>query len=87
MTLSIEGVVKTHRLLLNDPTNDTAPIIPDNDDESKIIMQARAVKQIIDLFPMTRGARNDPELVWRFDDREVKIKNVDKGVDGKGEHR
>ena len=85
MIPSIEGVIKMHHLLLNDPANNTASIIPDNDDESKVIVQARAVKQIIDLFPMTRGARNDPELVWRFHNRKVKIKNVDKGADGKGE--
>lgn len=77
------GVIKTHHLLLSDPTNDSAPVIPDNDDESKIVVQARAVKQILDLFPSAHGAKSDAELVWRFDENEVKIKNVEKGGDGK----
>ena len=47
MIPSIEGIIKTHRLLLYDPANNTASIIPDNNDESKVIVQAHAVKQII----------------------------------------
>ncbi|THH11313.1 hypothetical protein EW145_g735 [Phellinidium pouzarii] len=78
------GIVKTHRLLLNNPSNDDAPRIQNGDNESRIVVQAHAVKEIIEHFPNSRCLKSDPELIWRFDDDEVKIKSLEKGIDAKG---
>ena len=76
------GVVKTHRLLLNIPSSDDAPVIFNELYESRIVVQAHIVKSMIELFPNTRSAKNDPELVWTFTDEEVKVTNVDKADKG-----
>lgn len=69
---------------MNDPTHDSAPLLPENDNESRLVVQGRTAKQIIDLFKASRGVKGDPELVWRFADGEVKIISVEKGGDGTG---
>lgn len=76
------GVVKTHRLLLNSPMNDDAPVVFNELYESRILVQAHIVKEMIEHFPNTRGSKNDPELVWTFTDEDVRISNVDKGDKG-----
>ena len=78
------GIVKTHRLLLNMPTTDEAPLIPTGEDENRILVQARAVKEIIEHFPTTKGPKSDPELVWSFEEDEVKVKSMERGIDTKG---
>ncbi|KAI5119131.1 hypothetical protein M0805_005737 [Coniferiporia weirii] len=78
------GIVKTHRLLLNNPTNDDAPAIRSGDNESRLVVQSYAVKEMIEHFPNAKGPRSDPELIWRFDDNEVKVKSMEKGIDAKG---
>ncbi|KAH8108884.1 Rad9-domain-containing protein [Phellopilus nigrolimitatus] len=78
------GVIKTHRLLLNNPTNDDAPVIQSGENESRIVVQARAMKEIIEHFPNSKGPKSDPELIWRFDDDEVRVKSMEKGIDAKG---
>lgn len=76
------GVVKTHRLLLNMPSSDDAPLILDDLYESRILVQAHIVKEMIEHFPNTKSAKNDPELVWMFTEKDVVIKNVDKSDKG-----
>ncbi|EJD07267.1 uncharacterized protein FOMMEDRAFT_164289 [Fomitiporia mediterranea MF3/22] len=78
------GIVKTHKLLLNSPMSDEAPLIPSSQEESRILVQAHAIKEIIDHFPGGKSARSDPELVWRFEEDEVKVRSMEKGIDAKG---
>lgn len=75
------GVIKTHRLLLNVPSSDEAPVMRDDLYESRLVVQAQIVKEMIEHFPNARGTKNDPELVWTFDEAEVKVKSVDKSYE------
>lgn len=78
------GVVKTHRLLLNTVTDHYVPRLFEASLENKIVVRPRTVKEIIDHFPLAKGAKSDPQLIWRFDDSEVKVKSLEDGADTKG---
>ncbi|KLO17135.1 hypothetical protein SCHPADRAFT_994599 [Schizopora paradoxa] len=78
------GVVKTHRLLLNEASDNFVPIKPQNDQENRICVHPRTLKDIIDHFPFSKSAKSDPQLIWRFGDLEVSVQSVDGGIDTKG---
>lgn len=82
---NLQGIVKTHRLLLNTPTYDEAPNAPDSEFESRLTVQPGAIRDIFEHFPNTRGPKSDPELIWRFDVDEVSVKSLEKGIDTKGQ--
>lgn len=78
------GVVKTHRLLLNTVTDHYVPRLMEVTLENKVVIRPRTAKEIIDHFPLAKGGKNDPQLIWRFSDEEVRVKTLENGVDSKG---
>ncbi|CAA7261786.1 unnamed protein product [Cyclocybe aegerita] len=78
------GVVKTHRLLLLTPTSLMAPGVPDAANESRLTIGPKALKDLIDHFPVSKGAKSDPQLVWTFEDAEVGLKSVESSIDARG---
>ncbi|KAK7057232.1 Rad9-domain-containing protein [Favolaschia claudopus] len=78
------GVVKTHRLLLLTLTAFLAPGIPDADNESHLTVGPRALRDMIEHFPVAKGARSDPQLLWCFGESEVEVKSYESSLDAKG---
>jgi len=78
------GIVKTHRLSLQQPDSLLSPGIPDSHNESRLTIGPRGVKDIIERFPSSRGAKSDPQLIWTFAEVEVEIKSVETSMDSKG---
>ncbi|KAF8160680.1 Rad9-domain-containing protein [Crassisporium funariophilum] len=78
------GVVKTHRLLLSTPASLMAPGVPDAQNESRLTIGPRALRDLIDHFPVSKGARSDPQLVWTFEDTEVGLKSLESAIDSRG---
>jgi cell cycle checkpoint control protein RAD9A len=82
----IPGVVKTHRLLLNTVTEHYVPRLFDATLENKVVVRPKAIKEIVDHFPMAKGGgfKGDPQLIWRFDEGEVKVKSLEEAVGARG---
>ncbi|KAF4567626.1 hypothetical protein EYR40_006627 [Pleurotus pulmonarius] len=78
------GIVKTHRLILQTPSAMMAPGSPDTDNESHLTIGPRAVKDMLEHFPVARGTKSDPQLVWSFKDTEVEVKSLETSLDTKG---
>lgn len=76
--------MKTHRLLLLTPTTLMAPGVPDATNESRLTIGPKALKDLIDHFPISKSARSDPQLVWTFEDTEVGLKSVESSIDSRG---
>ncbi|KIP03421.1 hypothetical protein PHLGIDRAFT_497258, partial [Phlebiopsis gigantea 11061_1 CR5-6] len=75
------GVVKTHRLLLMNAPALMVPTAPDASCESKLSISARALKDLLDHFPIARGPKSDPQLVWSFSDDELVLKGLESSLD------
>ena len=78
------GVVKTHRLLLLTPASLMAPGALDASNESRLTIGPKALKDLLDHFPVSKGARSDPQLVWTFEENEVTLKSVESSIDSRG---
>ncbi|KAJ7901782.1 Rad9-domain-containing protein [Mycena olivaceomarginata] len=78
------GVVKTHRLLLLTLTSFLAPGVPDASNESHLTVGPRALRDMIEHFPVAKGARSDPQLIWNFGESEVEVKSFESSLDAKG---
>ena len=78
------GVVKTHRLVLMIPTSLMAPSVPDTSNESRLTIGPKALKDLIEHFPVAKVNRSDPQLVWTFDDTEVGLKSLESSIDSRG---
>ncbi|KAF8210184.1 Rad9-domain-containing protein, partial [Mycena galopus ATCC 62051] len=78
------GVVKTHRLLLLTLTSFLAPGAPDPSNESHLTVGPRALRDMIEHFPVAKGARSDPQLIWNFGESEVEVKSFESSLDSKG---
>lgn len=82
--MQVIGVVKTHRLVLSIPTTLMAPGVPDTPDQARVNIGPTALRNMLEHFPMNKGAKADPQLIWSFSDTEVGLKtcesSMDKGV-------
>ncbi|KAJ7497250.1 Rad9-domain-containing protein [Mycena latifolia] len=81
------GVVKTHRLLLLTLTSFLAPGVPDANNESHLTVGPRAIRDMIEHFPVPKGARSDPQLIWNFGEAEVEVKSLESSLDSKGRNQ
>ncbi|KAH9967426.1 Rad9/Ddc1, partial [Russula dissimulans] len=77
------GIVKTHRLMLHTPSSQLHLHVPEAVNESHVVIGPKAMRDMIDHFPSTRG-RADPQLIWVFDDTEVQVRSFENSVDGRG---
>ena len=78
------GVTKTHRLPLLTPTALMAPGLPDALHESNLTIGPRAVKDMIEHFPLSRSTKSDPQLIWSFGESEVELRSLESSFDAKG---
>lgn len=78
------GVTKTHRLPLLTPTALMAPGLPDAINESNLTIGPKAVKDMIEHFPLAKGAKSDPQLIWSFGQSEVELRSLESSFDPKG---
>ncbi|KAJ7703243.1 Rad9-domain-containing protein [Mycena rosella] len=81
------GVVKTHRLLLLTLTSFLAPGVPDAHNESHLTVGPRAIRDMLEHFPVPKGARSDPQLIWNFGESEVEVKSLESSLDSKGKNQ
>jgi cell cycle checkpoint control protein RAD9A len=61
-----------------------APGVPDTTNESRLSIGPKALKDLIDHFPISKSARSDPQLVWTFEDTEVGLKSIESSIDSRG---
>jgi len=61
-----------------------APGVPDATNESRLTIGPKPLRDLIDHFPVAKGARSDPQLVWTFEDGEVGLKSMESSVDSRG---
>ena len=83
MPLPLPGIVKTHRLVLQTPSSQLHLNVPEALNESHVVIGPKAMRDMIDHFPSTRG-KADPQLIWVFDDTEVHVRSLETSLDGKG---
>ncbi|KAI0272404.1 Rad9-domain-containing protein [Gloeopeniophorella convolvens] len=74
------GIVKTHRLLLQAGSGQLQLHEPEALNESHVVIGPKAMKDMIDHFPSTRG-KADPQLIWVFDDTEVHVRSLENSLD------
>jgi len=79
------GIIKTHRLLLQTLTSLLSPGAPDATNESRLAIGPRAIKDILDHFPVVRGGKSDPQLIWNFGDSEVQVMSMETSIDASGD--
>ncbi len=75
------GVIKTHKLLLLNATILTPPNVPGNWIQSRLTVTPRAVRDMLEHFPLARGPKSDPQLVWSFMEDEVYMKSMESSLD------
>ncbi|KAJ7218108.1 Rad9-domain-containing protein [Mycena pura] len=78
------GVIKTHRLLLLTLTSFLAPGVPDAYNESHLTVGPRVLRDMIEHFPVPKGPRSDPQLIWNFGESDVEVKSYESSLDAKG---
>lgn len=78
------GIVKTHRLPLLIPSSLLSPGVPDSENESRLMIGPRAIRDITEHFPNGRGTKGDPQLVWTFGATDVDVKSLECSLDAKG---
>ncbi|KIL00681.1 hypothetical protein PAXRUDRAFT_821369 [Paxillus rubicundulus Ve08.2h10] len=78
------GIVKTHRLPLLIPSSLLSPGVPESENESRLTIGPRAIKDITEHFSSGRGMKNDPQLVWTFGETDVVVKSLESSIDAKG---
>lgn len=85
-TTFLLGVIKTHRLLLLTLTSFLAPGVPDAYNESHLTVGPRVIRDMIEHFPVPKGPRSDPQLIWNFGESDVEVKSYESSLDAKGLH-
>ncbi|KAI6121671.1 Rad9-domain-containing protein [Pisolithus sp. B1] len=78
------GIVKTHRLSLLIPSSLLSPGVPDSENESRLMIGPRAIRDITEHFPNGRGTKSDPQVVWTFGASEVDVKSLESSLDARG---
>ena len=74
------GVIKTHKLSLNEPDSFLAPRLPSSSvvSHSKVVVGPRAVKDLLEHFSGLR--KMDAQLNWEFGNVSVKVKSRESGA-------
>ncbi|KAF8894106.1 Rad9-domain-containing protein [Infundibulicybe gibba] len=78
------GVIKTHRLLLLSSVSPMVPGLPDTANQSSFTIGPKAIKDMLEHFPLSKGLKSDPQLIWDFGESEVALKSQEYSSDNKG---
>lgn len=76
------GVIKTHKLYLNQPPVILAPTLPPQR-ASRVTVGPRALRDLLDHF----GRRADAQLQWMFSEDEVRVRSLERDAENQGIHR
>lgn len=79
----VPGVVKTHRLVLSVPTSLMAPGVPDTSNQARVNIGPIALRNMLEHFPLQKGSKADPQLIWFFDETDVALRTCESSM-GKG---
>lgn len=84
-------MIKTHKLLLHNPSSLLAPGVPTSSQPAHLAIPARTLKDVIDHFPVSKAGiasgkagKSDPQMVWNFGDEEVTVSSIDMSGDLRG---
>jgi hypothetical protein len=77
--VSLQGVIKTHKLYLNQPPVILAPALPQQR-ASRVTVGPRAMRDLLEHF----GRRADAQLQWMFNDDEVRVRSLERDSDNQG---
>jgi len=80
------GVIKTHRLLLWNPTSLLVPSLLDGTNESRLTIGPKTLRDLLEHFPVAKGAKSDHLLVWTFNDSEITLRSMESSIDSRGKH-
>ncbi|THH15263.1 hypothetical protein EW146_g5185 [Bondarzewia mesenterica] len=58
-----------------------APGTPDDPNAARMTVGPKAVKDMVDHFPSTKSSKNDPQLIWCFDDTEVHVRSPESSLE------
>lgn len=61
-----------------------APGVPEVSNESNLTIGPKAMKDMIEHFPLARGAKSDPQLIWSFGESDVELRSLESSIDTKG---
>ncbi|KAH9485464.1 hypothetical protein JR316_0002372 [Psilocybe cubensis] len=61
-----------------------SPGVPHSSNESRLTIGPKTMKDLLEHFPVSRGARSDPQLVWTFNDDQVSLRSMESAVDSRG---
>lgn len=75
------GIVKTHRLVLSIPSALMAPGVPDTPNQARVNIGPTALRNMLEHFPMNKGARADPQLIWSFSNENVSLRTCESSMD------
>ncbi|KAI0731431.1 Rad9-domain-containing protein [Earliella scabrosa] len=78
------GVVKTHRLPLNHSTG-LMPTVQPSPIQSRLVIGPKTLKGLLEHFPLGRGSKADPKLMWNFLEDEVQLRSLEPTTDAKGD--
>jgi cell cycle checkpoint control protein RAD9A len=75
---------------MNEPESLVAPSVPESQVVSHVTLPARTIKDMLEHFPVSQGgggkeSRNDPQVVWTFEDGDVHIRSFERSVNTGGE--
>jgi hypothetical protein len=58
-----------------------APGVPDTPNQARVNIGPTALRNMLEHFPMNKGAKADPQLIWSFSDTEVGLKTCESSMD------
>ena len=60
------------------------PGLPEHTQEFKVTIGARSLRDLLDHFPIARGPKSYPQIIWTFSDEEVILKALESSLDTSG---
>ncbi|KAJ3552577.1 hypothetical protein NM688_g4080 [Phlebia brevispora] len=73
--------------LVEQRKHDRGANCPRRFNESRVTVTPRAVRDMLEHFPISRGPKSDPQLVWSFAEEEVYMKGLESSLDANGTAR
>lgn len=80
-----KGVIKTHKLTLMTTASLLTPGASENTTQSTVSIGPKAIREMVDHFPLGKGGKLDPQLVWTFGEVDVGLRTTESSMDARGE--
>lgn len=58
-----------------------APGVPDTPNQARVNIGPTGLRNMLEHFPMHKGTKTDPQLVWTFNESEVGLKTCESSMD------